>query len=145
MASPHPARTLVVLALAVTLGACSEQTTDPTLVKPRQPPVVLLKAEVASRLLVGVTDLIERVIPSLDEPAQRSPLTDALSSLAAVLTTRELAELRPASERLSAAFEVYAAAKENSLIDPDLASVRLLVDQVLYISMNPPLDTLNTK
>ena len=147
MARSHLKRWLAMAALGLGLSACSESPTEPQIDRQvdQQPAVTLLRATTAADLTIGMSDVLERILPAMSDSTALSALRNSVFSLDGALTSRSLKELTLSTDRLKNAFEHYTNVNEDFIYDPDLGAVRVLLDQLLYITANPPLDTLETK
>jgi len=134
-------------ALVLVLTACSESATGPQIDRQvdQQTAVVLLRATTAADLTIGASDVLDRILPAVSDSTSLSALRNSVISLDGPLTSRSLKELTASTERLKNAFDHFTNVNEGVIHDPDLGAVRVLLDQLLYITANPPLDTLQAK
>jgi hypothetical protein len=138
-------------ALGLGLSACSESTTEPQIESQIDPhvdqlsAVELLRATTATDLSIGASDVLQRILPAISDSTALTALRNSVISVDGALTSRSLKELTLSTDRLKSAFDHYTNINEGFMFDPDLGAVRVLLDQLLYVTANPPLDTLQTK
>ena len=147
MARSHLKRWLAMAALGLGLSACSESATEPQIERQvdQQAAVMLLRAATASDLSIASSDVLERIVPAISDSTALTALRNSLISLDDALTSRSLKDLTLSADRLKNAFELYTNVNEGFMYDPDLGAVRVLLDQLLYVTANPPIDTLQAK
>jgi hypothetical protein len=141
------ARFMAMAALGLGLSACSESATGPQIDRQvdQQPEVMLLRATTAADLSIGASDVLQRLLPAISDSTAITALRNSVISLDGALTSRSLKELTLSTDRLKTAFDHYTNINEGIMNDPDLGAVRVLLDQLLYVTANPPVDTLQTK
>ena len=147
MARSHLKRWLAMAALGLGLSACSESATGPQ-IDPQvdqQLAVILLGATTAADLSIGASDVLQRILPAISDSTALTSLRNSVISVDDALTSRSLKELTLSVDRLKNAFDHYTNVNDGFMYDPDLGAVRVLLDQLLYVTANPPLDTLQTK
>jgi len=143
MSPPSPLRAFALLALAVSLAACSD-TAAPALRVNRPAPSVLLRAGTAFNLRLCVDDVLDRVAPALAVSDDLSGIKNSLSLVNAALGTRIPPQLTTSSQSFKEALDAYFAARPERVSDPDAAVLRLLLDDLVAVAAYPPLDTLRT-
>ena len=134
-------------ALGLGLSACNESATGPQ-IDPQvdqQAAIMLLRATTAADLSIGANDVLQRILPAISDSTALSALRNSVISLDDALTSRSLKDLTLSADRLKNAFEHYTNVNEGFMYDPDLGAVRVLLDQLLYVTANPPIDTLQAK
>ncbi len=127
-----PKRLLPVLALF--LVACGDSAFAP----PEEP---MIESSAAASLTLAVEDAIERLIPGLTESDQLPALSVSLTQISSALTTRLPAQLSVSAEVLRNAFDAYAATQPDVDDNPDLAAVRVLLEDLQLMSQSPPLQS----
>jgi hypothetical protein len=138
-------------ALGLGLSACRESATGPQIdpqIDPQvdqQLAVMLLRATTAADLSIGASDVLQRILPAISDSTALTSLMNSVIAVDDALTSRSLKELTLSTDRLKNTFDHYANVNEGFMYDPDLGAVRVLLDQLLYVTANPPLDTLQTK
>ena len=147
MARSHLKRWLAMAALGLGLSACSESATEPQIDRQvdQQAADLLLAATTAADLAIGASDVLDRIMPAMSDSTALTALRNSVMSLDGALTSRSLKELTLSTDRLKNAFEHYTNINEGFMNDPDLGAVRVLLDQLLYVTANPPIDTLQAK
>lgn len=147
MARSHLMRWLAMAALGLGLSACSESPTEPQIERQvdQQTAVMLLRAATATDLAIAASDVLERIVPAISDSTALTSLRNSLISLDDALASRSVKDLTLSTDRLKNAFEHYTNVNEGFMYDPDLGAVRVLLDQLLYITANPPIDTLQAK
>jgi hypothetical protein len=123
----------LVPALAFLLVACSENAFEP----PQEP---MIESKAAAALAVAVDDAIERLLPSLNESDRLPALTLSLSEINTALSARHPVQLSNSAEALRSAFDAYVATQDEVEDNPDLAAVRVLLDDLQLMSLSPPLE-----
>jgi len=136
-------RAAPVLLLSLGVAACEAAIEPNQIEKPVY--IQLLDAETAGVLMISATDVVERIVPSLEDGAKLAALRAALSGFNAALVTRKPDQFRSSVEQLRAAFDGYAGAREDAAIDPDIGAIRLLVEHAQYFSVSMPLDSVLAK
>jgi len=146
MNAPHAPRVTAALALATVLAACGNDAAEPpeaTLDRPVL--IVQLKAEPAHAMGISVSDVLDRVAPALDEDEQLPAVKVALVGVQDALLARNPVELVLAVVAFRRSFDTYVLTREDGTVHPDIGVVRLLLEDVSKLAVNPPLDTLKVK
>jgi hypothetical protein len=153
MNAPQAQRLPVALALVAMLAACGKDAAEPpdnSIVQLEAGASITqgnlsIQAEAANTLGIAVSDVLERVVPALDNSEQLSAVIDALGNVREALLTRSPVHLSVATEAFRRSFDNYALDRLDGAIHPDIAVVRLLLEDVSKFALNPPLDTLKVK
>jgi hypothetical protein len=151
MNAPHPQRLPVALALVTMLAACGRDAAEPPDSMQLESGASItqgnlaIQAAAANTMGIGVSDVLERVLPALDDAEALSAVIDALSDVSEALLTRSPVQLSVATEAFHRSFDSYVLNREDGAVHPDVAVVRLLLEDVSKFALNPPLDTLKVK
>ena len=138
MTPPKPLYGSTIVSISMLLVACGDVPTGPP---EAVPPAVQLEAETAANLTFAVDDALDRLLPELPASERLPGLQVALTGVNVALTSRQPLRLAASSISLRQALDAYAATQEDSELNPDLAAVRLLLDEVQLTAVTPPVQS----
>ena len=145
MKPPNFLDAVTVATALMVLAACGDEVSAPAAPQADASVTVLLEANQATSLGLGVEDALGRVIPSLDPSNELSDVATALTAVGDALLTRVPKDLAQAAETLQKKFDAFLKVQPDVSLQPDVASLQLLMADITAAASNPPLDTLRTK
>ncbi len=143
MGPPTQLRASALLVLALTTSACGDAAA-PVIPIDRPTASVLLETSIALNLQVCVADALERIAPALGSSNDVSKITNALALISVALGVREPALFTVSARSFHSALDEFFEARPERVADPEAAVLRLLLDDLEAVALNPPLDTLRT-
>ena len=124
--------------LVALLATCDKQPAAPK--QAQGPPTaaaqILIDEKVAVELGDEVDDVLTRVLPALGDEQSVGSLRSSLGALRAAVASRDVTVITSACAALASAVDAFATGDRDN-VKPDIAVVRLLLDQV-NTAANPP-------
>jgi hypothetical protein len=125
--------------LVALMATCDKEPAAPK--QAQVPPTAATQAVIDEKLSVEVgdevDDVLTRVLPALGDAQSVASLRSSLGALRAALASRDIALIVTARTSLAASVNAFATGDRDS-VKPDIAVVRLLLDQVDAVAANPP-------
>jgi hypothetical protein len=123
--------------LVVLMATCDKEPAAPKQAPPSAAAQAVIDEKLSVELGDQVDDVLTRVVPALGDEKSVASLRSSLGALHAALASRDIALIVTARTSLAASVDAFATGDRDT-VKPDIAVMRLLLDQVNAVAANPP-------